>query len=387
MMHIRVHKAQLLTALKHVKGVIEKNNANNALANVILDGRTGIFGVSATDREIIIGSEPCVCDVVVTEGITVSAVNLYETVRKLSDDVQIELLANSDGTALTLKAGKFEATLVASPLEAFPFPSRVYPEDFTTRFNISAQALKKIVDKTRFAMSTDETRPHLNGVYLHIFTHDNKQTLRAVATDGYRLAIVEESLPEHAENMPSVIIPRKAIGELHKLLSGAVGPVMVQMSNTQIRLEFHAGVVNRNYIRVISKFVDGTFPEYARVIPKNNDKKLHVSKRAFADAVARVSAVTSERSKPVKLTLAKDSLILSASSPEQGTASEVLDPSQITYKSTELEISFQAKYLQDILKHIDGDVEFLFSDATSPATISETGQDGTFYVLMPKHVA
>ena len=215
------------------------------------------------------------------------------------------------------------------------------------RFNLPAQALRGLIDRTRFAISTEETRYYLNGIYLHAAESEGTRVLRAVATDGHRLARVEEPLPEGAGSMPGVIIPRKTVNELRKLLDEVTGNVEVALSDT--RIQFHADAV-----LLTSKLIDGTFPEYERVIPRGNDKVLRVGKKDFADAVGRVAAISAERSRPVKLSLARDLLVLSAASPEQGTATEELDSDHVKYEAGPLEIGFQARYLNDITDQIDG---------------------------------
>jgi DNA polymerase-3 subunit beta len=214
---------------------------------------------------------------------------------------------------------------------------------------------------------------------MHAATSDGTRVLRAVATDGHRLARVEEPLPEEATSMPGVIIPRKTVGELRKLLDEVTGDVEVALSDTCI--QFQVGTVT-----LTSKLIDGTFPEYERVIPRGNDKSLRVGKKDFADAVARVAAISSERSRPVKLSVAGGVLTLSAASPEQGTATEELDSERVSYTSTPLEIGFQARYLNDITDQIVGDVEFLFADGAAPTVVRDAGDPSALYVLMPMRV-
>jgi DNA polymerase-3 subunit beta len=246
-------------------------------------------------------------------------------------------------------------------------------------FALPALVLRGLIDRTRFAISTEETRYYLNGIYLHAAVADGARTLRAVATDGHRLARVEEPLPEGAETIPGVIIPRKTVNELRKLLEEESGSVEVGLSDT--RIQFKLGTVT-----LTSKLIDGTFPEYERVIPKDNDKVLRVGKKDFADAVARVSAISSERSRPVKLALQRDVLTLSAASAEQGTASEELDGERVTYESGPLEIGFQARYLNDITDQIADSVEFRFADGSAPTIVQDAGDSSALYVLMPMRV-
>jgi DNA polymerase-3 subunit beta len=207
------------------------------------------------------------------------------------------------------------------------------------------------------------------------------KVLRAVATDGHRLARVEEPLPEGAAGMPGVIVPRKTVTELRKLLDEISGDIEIALSDT--RIQFRIGPVT-----LTSKLIDGTFPEYERVIPRDNDKVLRVGKKDFADAVARVAAISAERSRPVKLSLARNLLVLSASSPEQGTATEELDGERVQYDAAPLEIGFQARYLNDITDQIaeKGEVEFRFADGAAPTVVRDAGDASALYVLMPMRV-
>ena len=179
--------------------------------------------------------------------------------------------------------------------------------------------------------------------------------------------------------MPGVIVPRKTVGELRKLLDETTGEVEVALSDT--RIQFRVGTVT-----LTSKLIDGTFPEYERVIPRDNDKVMRVNKGDFAEAVARVAAISSERSRPVKLSLARDLLVLSASSPEQGTASEELDGDKVKYEAGPLEIGFQARYLNDITDQISNVVEFRFSDGAAPTVVLDSADASALYVLMPMRV-
>ena len=247
-------------------------------------------------------------------------------------------------------------------------------------FRLPAQLLRGMIDRTRFAISTEETRYYLNGIYLHTaMGADGVRVLRAVATDGHRLARVEAPLPEGAEEIPGVIIPRKTVAEARKLLDESQDDIEIALSDT--RIQFTLGSV-----RLTSKLIDGTFPEYERVIPRDNDKVLRVGKKDFAEAVARVSAISTERSRPVKMALDRDLLTLSAASPEQGSATEELDEGRVTYSASPLEIGFQARYLNDITDQIGGEVEFLFSDGSAPTVVRDAGDTSALYVLMPMRV-
>jgi DNA polymerase-3 subunit beta len=374
-MKFKADRATLLKALAHVQSVVEKRNTIPILANVMITAKDVRITVTATDMEIAI-----VEDVPATStqdgACTAPAATLYEIVRKLPETADVQLEHTGGDAQLTLRAGRFATSLVVLPTDDFPsMTTGVLPH----RFSVPALALRGLIDRTRFAISTEETRYYLNGIYLHAADSDGTRVLRAVATDGHRLARVEEPLPEGAASMPGVIIPRKTVAELRKLLDEVSGEVDVALSDT--RIQFKVGPV-----LLTSKLIDGTFPEYERVIPRDNDKVLRVGKKDFSDAVARVAAISSERSRPVKLSVGKHLLEISATSPEQGTAREELDGERVSYDSSPLEIGFQARYLNDITDQITGDVEFRFSDGAAPTVVRDAADASALYVLMPMRV-
>lgn len=374
-MKLKADRATLLKALAHGQSVVERRNTIPILANVMIAVRDGNLSLTATDMEIaIVEDVPAASNR--NGACTAPAATLYEIVRKLPDGAEVELDHPGGDSQLALRAGRYATSLVVLPVEDFPsMTAGTLPH----RFALAAQTLRGLIDRTRFAISTEETRYYLNGIFLHAAESDGVRVLRAVATDGHRLARVEEPLPQGAETMPGVIIPRKAVNELRKLLDEVTGEVEVALSDT--RIQFQAGQV-----LLTSKLIDGTFPEYDRVIPRGNDKVMRVGKKDFADAVGRVAAISSERSRPVKLSLARDLLVLSASSPEQGTASEELDADHVRYDADPLEIGFQARYLTDITDQITEQVEFRFADGQAPTVVRDAADASALYVLMPMRV-
>jgi DNA polymerase-3 subunit beta len=360
-MKLKADRATLMKALAHIQSVAEKRNTIPILANVLIQVRDGRLSFTATDMEIAIVEE--VAASTSRNGATTApAATLYDIVRKLPDSAEIELDHPGGDAQLALRAGRFATSLVVLPVEDFP-----------------SMTAGQLIDRTRFAISTEETRYYLNGIYLHATVAEGARMLRAVATDGHRLARVEEPLPEGAETIPGVIIPRKTVGELRKLLDEESGSVEVGLSDT--RIQFKVGPIT-----LTSKLIDGTFPEYERVIPRDNDKILRVGKKDFSDAVARVAAISSERSRPVKLSLQPHLLTLSAASAEQGTATEELDGDRVSYDAGALEIGFQARYLNDITDQISESVEFRFADGSAPTIVRDAGDESALYVLMPMRV-
>ena len=375
-MKFKADRATLIKALAHIQSVAEKRNTIPILANVRIEVADSKLTLTATDMEIAVVEE--VAASAARDGqITAPAATLYEIVRKLPDGAEVELDLNPETQQLRLRAGRFATNLVTLPVDDFP---SMTAGPLPHRFNLAALALRGLIDRTRFAISTEETRYYLNGIYLHATQSGETQVLRAVATDGHRLARVEiEPVPEGASGTPGVIIPRKTVAELRKLIDEESGDIEIGLSDT--RIQFKAGTV-----MLTSKLIDGTFPEYERVIPKDNDKVLRVGVSDFSTAVARVSAISSERSRPIKMGLTENLLTLSASSPEQGTATEELDADRVKYSSTPLEIGFQARYLNDITDQIKGEVEFHFSDGAAPTIVRDAADASALYVLMPMRV-
>ena len=372
-MKLTIERAQLLKSLAHVQSVVERRNTIPILSNVKLEGRPGSLSLNATDMDLdIIETAPA--DVSRPGATTAPAHTFYEIVRKLPDGSQVEIEHDGQTGLLTLRSGRSKFSLACLPVEDFPVLSGG-PLPFS--FVLTAAELKALVDRTRFAISTEETRYYLNGIYLHAASGPGGDVLRAVATDGHRLARVEITLPEGAAGMPGIIVPRKTVQEIRKLIDETEGEVVVSLSETKLRFAFGDAVLT-------SKLIDGTFPDYERVIPADNDKLLDVDVKSFAQAVDRVSAISTEKSRAIKLSLEKGTLTLSASSPENGSATEELEAQ---YQSTPLEIGFNSRYLLDILGQVEGETaRFAMADAASPTVVRDGVNASAIYVLMPMRV-
>lgn len=371
-MKLTIERAALLKSLGHVQNVVERRNTIPILSNVKISAKDAKLGLNATDMDldIIDGTK---CNVSEPGETTAPAHTLYDIVRKLPDGADVELDATAGDGKLVLRSGRSRFTLASLPPGEFPVMAG---GDMPTQFALSAVQLKELIERTRFAISTEETRYYLNGIYLHAAENDGA-VLRAVATDGHRLASAEVGLPDGASAMPGVIVPRKTVTELHKLIEETEGEIQVSLSDSKIQFSFD-GVV------LTSKLIDGTFPDYERVIPSGNDKELSVNRKQFSEAVDRVSAISTEKSRAVKMTLDKKAIVLSASSPENGSATDELETD---YAGDKLEIGFNATYLLEITRQIEGDSMLLsMSDAASPTIISEQGDNSALYVLMPMRV-
>jgi DNA polymerase-3 subunit beta len=372
-MKINVERGAFLKALSHVQSVVERRNTIPILSNVMVEAAKGQVKLTATDLDIEI-VEALPADVLRNGAATAPAHMLYDIVRKLPDgaQVQVELMAGESGR-LQVSAGTVRFELACLPKEDFP---QMAAGALPHRFRLAADDLKRLIDKTRFAISTEETRFYLNGIYVHAAKED-KETLRAVATDGHRLARFELELPEGAGDMPGVIVPRKTVAELRRLLDDADGAIEIALSDTKIQFAF-------NGVDLTSKLIDGTFPDYQRVIPSGNDKALSLEAKEFGLAVDRVSTISADKTRAVKLGIAKDKVTLTVINPESGTATEEL---AANYSASPIEIGFNAKYVLDITGQVEGkSVRFLLSDAGSPTVIEDPDDLRTLYVLMPMRV-
>ncbi len=372
-MKLIIERAALLKALGHVQSVVERRNTIPILSNIKLEASAIELALRATDMDLEV-VESVAANVATPGGATVPAHTLYDIVRKLPEGAEVKLDATGGGERMTLICGRSRFTLACLPTEDFPVMAT---DDLPFRFRLAAATLRSLIDRTRFAISTEETRYYLNGIYLHAATSDDVGVLRAVATDGHRLARVQVPLPDGAGGMPGIIVPRKTVSEVRKLIDEADGDVEMALSEGKVRFSLASAVLT-------SKLIDGTFPDYERVIPVANDKTLDVICRDFADAVDRVSAISSERSRAVKLKLANGTLELTASSPEHGTATEELP---VNYAGEAMEIGFNCRYLLDITQNIEGEnVRFRMADAASPTILGEASDGSATYVLMPMRV-
>lgn len=366
-----IERSDLLKALNHVQSVVERRNTIPILSNVLLDADNGVLGLTATDLEIEM-RERVEAEVVQPGAITAPAHMLYDIVRKLPDGAQVELAVDETGGRLNLTAGRSSFALQALPREDFPAMAQ---DEMPVAFALPGADLQRLIDKTRFAISAEETRYYLNGIYLHV--PEEEAVLRAVATDGHRLARVDMAKPVGADAMPAIIVPRKTVGEVQKLLDEEDGEVSIQVSDTKINFAF-------SNIVLTSKLIDGKFPDYTRVIPTDNDKVLSLDAKSFAQSVDRVSAISNEKSRAVKLVLESDKLGLSVSNPDSGSASDELS---VSYSADAMEIGFNARYLMDIAGQLDGETAtFELADSGSPTLVRDGDDTQALYVLMPMRV-
>jgi DNA polymerase III subunit beta len=365
-----------LKSLSHVHRVVERRNTIPILANVLVRAETAKLAFKATDLDLEV-VETIAAEVAPGGVTTVPAHMFYEIVRKLPEGAQVVLEAAGDRAMMSIRAGRSRFSLQTLPDSDFP---DLTAGDLTHRFTLAAAGLKRLIDKTQFAISTEETRYYLNGIYLHIAGPGKSPMLRAVATDGHRLAQFELAAPPGTEGMPGIIVPRKTVGEVQRLIDTGEGQgaeVGVELSQSKIRFTL-ADVV------LTSKLIDGTFPDYSRVIPLGNDKLLEVNKRDFEQAVDRVSTVASERGRAVKLALSSGHLVLSVTNPDSGSATEELE---VAYDAEPIDIGFNSRYLLEIAAQIDGETAVLkLADPGSPTLLADKDEKAALYVLMPMRV-
>ena len=374
-MKLTIERAALLTALAHTQSVVERRNTIPILSNVLVEASDGRLRLTATDLDLAIVDQAA-AEVATPGSMTTPAHTLYDIVRKLPEGAQIELMFGEESgeSRVSLTAGRSSFLLPCLPKEDFPVMAE---GDLPHNFTVSADVLRGIIDKTRFAVSTEETRYYLNGIYLHAAEENGQSVLRAVATDGHRLAQVNAVLPEGAADMPGVIVPRKAVAELRKLIDEGEIDVGVSLSDSKIRFEVGESVLT-------SKLIDGTFPDYQRVIPEGNDKIMEVNAKVFAEAIDRVSTVSTEKSRAVKMSLDDGKATIAANSPDNASASEEIS---VDYDAETIEIGFNSRYLLDIASQIDGDTaQFVLADSVSPTLIRDGGNSDALYVLMPMRV-
>lgn len=376
-MKATIERANLLRSLSHVQSVVERRNTIPILSNVLIEASLdGTVKIMATDLDLQVIESLDAASVEDAGSITVSAHLLFDIARKLPEGSQVSLETSEN--RMIVKAGRSRFQLPTLPRDDFPV---IVEGDLPTSFSLPAALLAEMIDRTRFAISTEETRYYLNGIFLHVAEDDNKAVLKAAATDGHRLARFTIDQPEGAEGMPDVIVPRKAVAELRKLLEEAQdGNVQIDLSASKIRFAMGGagGVI------LTSKLIDGTFPDYSRVIPTGNDKLLRVDPKSFFAGVDRVATIATEKTRAVKMALETDKVILSVTSPDNGNAAEEISAD---YKSEAMEIGFNANYLKDILSQIDSDiVELHLADAGAPTLIRKDENSPALYVLMPMRV-
>lgn len=371
-MQLTLERGVLLKSLAHVQSVVERRTTIPILSNVLLDAEDGQLGLTSTDMDLTVAES--IPASVSRPGATTAPVHMFhDIVRKLPEGADVAIEPSDQDGRILLRCGDGRFTLACLPAEDFPGVNEV---ESAQNFAISAQNLRRLIDKTRFAISLEETRYYLNGIYLHAVSAPSP-LLRSVATDGHRLARVDVPLPEGAADIPGVILPRKAVSEIRKLIDEVDDDINFSLSETMARLTFGT-------ITITTKLIDGNFPDYGRVIPAANDKIMECDSKQFIDVVDRVSTVATDRTHSIKLAISAGELEVSARSLESGSASEKL---LVHYNSSALQIGFNARYLLEMAHNFDGErISLAMTDAASPSILRDTDDANALFVLMPMRV-
>ena len=371
-MKLTIEREVLLKSLSRLQSIVEKRNTIPILSNIKLEATKSGLHLTATDMDLV-ASESIAASTESEGALTIPAATFYDIVRKLPEGAKISLDTDGAASQLIVESGSSKFSLSFLPAEDFPVMSE---GNMSHSFTLPREECLTLLEKSRFAMSTEETRYYLNGVYIHT-SEDGEALLKAVATDGHRLARIQTALPVGAAGMPGIIIPRKAVNELKKLLEEHEDEIQISLSETKIR--FSSG-----NIIILSKLVDGTFPDYGRVIPESNDKIMEVNAKTLTQAVDRVSTISTDKTRGIKFELSQGKLVLSAQSPDSGSAVEELD---VTYSAEPMEIGFNSRYVLEMMSQLEGDTaQFLLSDTNSPALVTDPSDVGSLYVIMPMRV-
>ncbi len=369
-MKLTVERSLLCKALAHVQNVADRRAVSPILGHVLLTAAANELTLCSTDLDMSI--QETVPVTLIEEGsLTVPAHLTYDIVRKLPEGCAVELVEKKESNELILKAGRSRFSVPTLPAKDF-VPLKI--SELPHQFSLSGSDLGFLISTTRFSISTEETRYYLNGIYLHTRMGKNGLVLRAVSTDGHRLSLADIDEPKGAEGMPDVIIPRKAIYEISKLLEQGGSEAILSLSHTQIKIQ--VGMVT-----LISRLIDGTFPDYEKVIPSQATHCLEIDRMKFSEAVDRVSIVSNDKSRGLKMDIEAQKIILSARGLDQATGNEEIES---TYMGKKLSLGFNSKYLLDITQQIGEEkILFQFCDETSPVLIRAAGDDKALYVLMP----
>lgn len=369
----------LIKALNHVQSVVERRNTIPILSNVKIDAvKDGKISLTTTDMDLAV-TDTAEAEVAKPGSVTVPAHMLYDIIRKLPDNLEVKFnRAKEDSSNVDLTIGSSEFLLPCLPVGEFP---NFEVGEYTHAFQINSEVLKVLFGKTRHAVSTEETRYYLNGVYFHAANDDNGiPQLRAVATDGHRLAWAQSIQPEGCQDMPGIIVPRKTVSEVVKLLEDFVGDVKVSIASNRITFQVGSSILH-------SKLIDGKFPDYNRVIPKGNDKSVEVSRDSLARSIDLVISVSNDRTRAVKFNIEPSKLTVTATSEVNGNAKGVQEMDAEYDSQEKLVIGFNSKYVLDSLSVIEGDKVKLSLSSSLGAVVAQDSQESNCkYILMPMQI-
>ncbi len=367
-----VSKPVIFKSLSHLQSIVNKKNSLPILSNILIEAENNTLTLSSTDMDISI-KESINCNMIEAGSTTLNAQIIFDIIKKLPDTSEVEFISN-DGKILTIRSNVSKFSLSCLPKDDFPI---IETESKGKILKVKSQTIFNLIDKTKFAISNEETRYFLNGLYFNIISSEDLSTLTFVGTDGHRLATSSHEIKSTSGDIPGVIIPRKTINELSKLLSETEEEIQIDISSNKI-------VFYIENLILISKLIDGNFPDYQRVIPKNNNHHLIVNRQNLLSAVDRVSTIANEKSPSIKFKLFKDLINLSAINNENSTATEDIE---VKYDGDEIEIGFNSKYIMDILDNLEGEeIKISFNDNSTQIIVQEQNKSDTIYVLMPMRV-
>ena len=367
-MKFNVNQQDLQQALNYCQGVIEKRSTLPILSNILLDARNSKLTITATDLDLIFLHEIDNIEIIEEGKTTTTSSIMYDIVRKFSSGKKINLNL-TDISKLHLESDKSIFNLNCISASEFPITEENFDQN---QFTIKSKQFLKLLNKCKFSVSNDETRHYLSGIYIHQTEFEDKNYLTAVATDSHRMSISKIRLDKKIDFEP-IILPKKTIFQLCSLLDNYDGDVRISNIKSKIKFELHKSIL-------ISKLIDGKFPNYIQVIPKNNQKKLEIDLKVFLGSVDRVASVSLDKKDGVKFNLTKDKLDLSVNNTNSGDGKETL----AVKFDHDLEISFNSRYLIDVASQIDGEkIEIFFNDSGSPALIKDPGDFDSIFVVMP----
>tara|TARA_B100000575_G_C23088366_1_gene627362 strand:- start:149 stop:1264 length:1116 start_codon:yes stop_codon:yes gene_type:complete len=371
-MKFNVQKNKIFKTISHLQGIVDRKNSLPILSNILIEAKSNNLTLSSTDMDISI-TENISCDVLEEGSITINAQIIYDIIRKLDDGSEVEIISN-DSKLLTVRANGSRFSLACLPKEDFPI---IDDKNNGLKIKINSSIFYKLINKTKFAISNEETRYFLNGLYFNISKENNKNLITLVGTDGHRLAKFSTTTEKIEDEVSGVIIPKKTIYELGKLLSEINREIEIDISSNKI-------IFYIDNVILISKLIDGNFPDYKRVIPVNNKNILEINRKDLLSAVDRVSTVINERSPVIKFKLLNNVLNLNTINNENSTATEDVNTN---YTGEDIEIGFNSKYIMDILNNLEDEkINISFKDNSSPIIATETTNPELVYVLMPMRV-
>tara|TARA_Y100001970_G_scaffold105870_1_gene132648 strand:- start:38729 stop:39844 length:1116 start_codon:yes stop_codon:yes gene_type:complete len=367
-----INKPVIFKALSHLQNIVNKKNSLPILSNILFEAENNSLTLYSTDMDISM-KEKINCNVIEKGATTLNAQIIFDIIKKLPDTNEVEFISN-DGKLLTIRSNVSKFSLSCLPKDEFPI---IDTFSDGKRLVVKSQTIYNLINKTKFAISNEETRYFLNGLYFNISKNDDSSYLTFVGTDGHRLATSTSKIEIFDNEVPGVIIPKKTIYELSKLLAEDNDDIEIDISSNKI-------IFYVKDLILISKLIDGNFPDYVRVIPKNNQQHLIVNRLNLLDAVDRVSTIANEKSPSIKFKLFKNLINLSTINNENSTATEDI---QSTYDGDEIEIGFNSKYIMDILDNLEGEeIKMSFNDNSTPIIAQEQVKSDVTYVLMPMRV-